>query len=191
MSKPSMMIVLAEDQRQKQFIYRYLTSAGFRRKEMRFHLSPSGRGAAEQWVRENFVVQVRVCRTRQAQTGMIVLLDADTRTVQQRLDALDQSLVETGQRRIESGQDTIARLIPKRNVETWILFLARKGVTAPPIDELTDYKRDKNDREWSELIPGAVDTLHAWTNPSTARPATILDGLRFGLEEIPRAFQPK
>lgn len=188
MSKPSLVIVLAEDQRQKRLMYLFLKSAGVRPRQIRFHLSPSGRGSAEHWVRENFAEQVRVCRTRHAQTGMFVVLDADTMTVQERLDTLDRALLSVGQNPIDPNQDKIARLIPKRNVETWILFLTLKGEADPPIDETTDYKRTRTGEEWSALIPAAVETLCAWTRPSAALPTNLIAGLRLSVGEISRAL---
>lgn len=188
MSKPSLVIVLAEDQRQKQFIYRYLKNAGVRPGQIRLHVSPSGRGSAEQWVSRGFAIQVRKCRARHAQTGMFVMLDADTRTVQERLDELDQALLSAGQNPIDRNRDPIARLIPRRNVETWVLFLALKGVADPPIDETTDYKRTKDDEEWSEFIPIAAEKFFAWTRPSATLPTNLIDSLRRGIKEIPRAL---
>src|SRR5664280_2480434 len=120
---------------------------------MSFELSPSGQGSAEQWVRENFARQAGKCRIRstRAATGMFIMLDADTRTVQERLQVLDDALVCANQRPIDPARDCIARLIPKRNVETWIIFLADREI-ARPIDEQTDYKRMKRSDEWSALI---------------------------------------
>lgn len=187
MSRPSLIIVLAEDQRQKQLLYRYLRIAGIRPDQLRFHISPSGRGSAEQWVRRNFVVQVRKCRTRHAQTGMFVMLDADTKSVQQCLETLDEALESTGQKPVDRHQDPVARLIPKRNVETWILVLSQRGAT-PPVDENFDYKRTKTSEEWTDLVPAATATLADWTKRSAMLPANLIDSLRQGIEEIPRAL---
>jgi hypothetical protein len=188
MSKPSFVIVLAEDQRQRQLIYRYLRTAGVLPAQIRFHISPSGRGSAEQWVRENFVVQVRTCRARHAQTSLFILLDADTNHVQDRLDVLDKALVSARQNPIDRKRDSIARLIFKRNVETWILFLALEETVNPPIDEKIDYKQTKNAEEWSDLVPFAARTLFAWTKQSVAPPANLIDSLQRGIEEISRAI---
>jgi hypothetical protein len=187
MSKPSLVIVLVEDQRQRQLIYRYLKHAGIRQDQMRLQISPSGRGSAEQWVRNSFVVQVRKCRTRQARTGMLVMLDADSNSVDERLRALDEALVAGGQRPIDQNRDMIARLIPKRNVETWILVLSQKA-SAALLDEHSDYKRKRTEEEWTSLVPVAAATLSEWTSPSAALPDNLIDSLRRGISEIPRAL---
>jgi hypothetical protein len=161
-----------------------------RRDEIVIDISPSAYGAAEQWVRVNFPRFTRECRRRNARasTAMFVFLDADTRTVQERLDILDISLREDGQLPFDSDRDRIVRLIPKRNVETWILFLAGRGSAEPPIDEIVDYKRTKDPDEWSDLIPVAAQVFFAWTKPSGALPANTIDSLRRGIMEIRRVL---
>src|SRR5271157_1449146 len=126
MSSPSLIYVLVEDQLQRQLIYRFLIRAGINPHQMSFALSPSGRGSAEQWVRENFARQAEKCRARNARasTSMFVMLDADTGTIQERLDVLDEALKSTGKKPIDTNRDPIARLIPRRNVETWILCMS-------------------------------------------------------------------
>jgi DNA-binding transcriptional MerR regulator len=190
MSKPSLVIVLAEDQRQRQFIYRFLKNAGIRSDQIRALISPSGRGSAEQWVRENFALQAKKCRARtvRADTGMVVLLDADLQNVSERLAALDNALISAGQNPIDRSRDLIARLIARRNIETWILFLATGGVANPQIDESTDYKKTRNGDEWSELIPTASQKLFAWTRPRAVLPVNIIDSLQRGIDEISRAL---
>lgn len=190
MSSPSWVYVLVEDQRQKQLIYRYLAIVGINLRQVTIEVSPSGQGSAEQWVRENFARQARKCRARnvRAATGMFVMLDADTTTVQERREILDEALVSAGQSPIDENRDPIARLIPKRNVETWILYLGLRGVASPPLEEEQDYKRSKTPEEWSTLIPLAAETLFAWTGQTATLPENLLDSLRHGIREIPRAL---
>lgn len=189
MSSPSLFYVLVEDQRQKRLLYRFLVRAGVRPHQMTFELSPSGHGSAEQWVRENFARQAEKCRerNRRATTGMFVMLDADTRTVQERLDVLNDALTCAGQAPIDRNRDRIARLIPKRNVETWILCLNQKGVVEPPVNEDHDYKRTKASEEWSALILPAAETLFAWTRRG-GTPANLINSLRLGILETQRAL---
>lgn len=116
---------------------------------------------------------------------MFVITDADTRTVQERLNILDEALSAAGQTPIDASRDPIARLIPKRNVETWILVLGSKDTA---VEEVTDYKSTKTSEEWSALISSAAETLVAWTRPSATLPASLIDSLRRGVGEIPRAL---
>jgi hypothetical protein len=190
MTSPSLVLVLAEDQRQRQFIYRFLVHAGVDRRQMRIEVSPSGQGSGEQWVRKNFARQARKCRARNARTstGMIVLLDADKLSVQEHLIELDAALIAADEPRYDPSQDTIARLIPKWSIETWILYLSSDGKPKPPVSEDKPYKGSKTEEQWSELIPRASRTFHAWSKATAERPANLLDSLERGLDEVPRAL---
>ncbi len=119
---------------------------------------------------------------------MFVMLDADTRSVQERLKALDESLAGAGRKRIGFDGDPIARLVPKRNVETWVLFLTSKGDELAGINEDQDYKHSKTPDEWSSRVPEAAETLFRWTRPNADMPPKIIDSLRRGIDEIPRAL---
>jgi hypothetical protein len=175
--KPSQVILLLEDSRHKQFIYRYLRRLGFEGHEMRIEKSPSGEGSAEQWVRERFAVEVDACRSRQAETRLIVLIDADTRTVQERIAELDTALREAGAPLIPVDTNQIARLVPKRNIETWILCLSGEQV-----DEDADYKRTRDN--WTELVRTGVGTLYAWTRPRATVPSSCVESLQIGIREL-------
>jgi len=193
MTKPSWIYVLAEDERQQQFIYRFLATAGFNLRQISFELSPSGQGSAEQWVRANFVRLAKKCRARNARharpsTSMIVMLDADKRSVTERLGGLDASLIAENLPKYDVTKDSIARLIPKWSIETWILYLSSNGAASPPVREDKPYKESKKSELWSELIPQAAKTLYGWTRPPANRPSNLLDSLQRGLDEIPRAL---
>ncbi len=190
MSSPSLIYVLAEDQRQRQLLYRFLRKSGVRSHQMQFELSPSGQGSAEKWICDNFARQAGKCRVRNARasTGMIVMIDADRRSMKARLEALDQSLADADLLCFDPSRDPIARLVPKRNVETWILYLSTKGEINPEINEDQDYKQARSAEEWSNLIPPAAETLYEWTKDLPALPENLIDSLRRGMEEIPRAL---
>lgn len=190
MSSPSLVLVLAEDQRQKQFIRRFLIRAGVGPHQMTIEISPSGHGSAEQWVRKSFVRQAAKCRARnsRASTGMFVLLDADALSVQTHLNELDEALTASNQSKVDATRDRIARLIPKWSIETWILYLASKGGASPVLSEEEPYKNSKTAEQWSELIPQAVATFFEWSRQGDAAPADLIDSLRLGIEETPRAL---
>lgn len=187
MSRPSLVIVLAEDKLQGQFIYRYLKRAGVR-SYIRLILSPSGRGSAEHWVRKSFVVQVQKCRSRHAKTGLFVMLDADRESVAKHFAELDNALAAQSQPKVDPVHDAIARLIPKWSIETWILYLSSEGAIQPPVTEDKPYKKAKSPDGWTKLIPAAANVLFAWTRRGSVAPANLLDPLRSGLQEIPRAL---
>jgi len=172
-------IVVLEDSRHEMLARRYLKSRGMGEREMRIKRSPSGEGNAEGWVRKTFAEEVNVYRSRHAKTALIVVIDADSQTVQERWRQLDQALEDVGKRRVDVEHEQIARLVPKRNVETWILCLNEQEV-----DEDTDYKRTRHD--WNELIPPAAETLFRWTLPRAELPKHCIDSLQSGVRELNR-----
>lgn len=175
MSKPSRVIVLLEDDRHKMLVRRYLTRRGFREHEIR--IQQVGPAVC---VLRRFATEVSAYRNRQArvQTALIVVIDADTGTVQQRLRQLDEALGDSGKPPVDVRTEKIARLVPKRNIETWILCL-----NGYDVDEETDYKGARHD--WTELIRPAAGTLHEWTE-SEVLPTRCAESLRSGIRELKR-----
>jgi hypothetical protein len=177
MPNPSQIILLVEDGRHQQFILNYLRRAGLKMHAMRIRKAPSGAGSAEQWVREQFASEVKAYRGRQAETQLVVLMDSDTRTVGQRIRQLDEALHQRGAQPIDRHAEKIARLFPKRNIETWILCL-----NAVLVNEDTDYKRTRD--HWTDLIRSAASVLYTWTRPNAAIPASCVESLRDGIAEL-------
>jgi hypothetical protein len=179
MSDPSSVILLLEDVQHRQFVYRYLIECRVEAHVIRTQLSPSGKGSAENWVRKQFVKEVCAYRSRKAhaQTQLIVVIDADTHTVRERLRQLNEELKKSGKPPVDVKKEKIARLVPKRNIETWILCL--NGET---VEELKDYSKTGND--WSARIPQAAKTLTKWTAPNAVPPKTCIDSLRHGVNEL-------
>jgi hypothetical protein len=149
---------------------------------IRIVLSPSGQGSAENWVRRTFAKEVKTYRSRHAQTKLVVIIDADTDTVQDRLKQLDQALQNTGKEPVDTRSEQIARLVPKRNVETWILCLNEQVV-----NEDEDYKKKREN--WNELIPTAAETLFQWTRSHEALPEYCVDSLHHGIGELKRLIR--
>lgn len=179
MSKPSQVIVLVEDDHHEMLVRRYLKKRGLVERQMTIKRSPSGEGSAENWVRRSFAKEVTVYRNRHAQTALIVVIDADVGTVQDRLRQLDQALRESGKDPVDATTEHIARLAPKRNIETWTLCLNGHAV-----DEETDYKKKNHD--WTQLIPPAAEILFQWTRPNVEPPAHCIDSLQNGIRELKR-----
>lgn len=178
MSKPSLVILLVEDDHQRILIRRYLVNRGLGQREIRIEQSPSGRGSAESWVRRMFVKNVAAYRRRQARaaSALIVVIDADAHTVQERLEQLDLGLRVAGKPSVSEGEQ-VARLVPKRNVETWILCLNQHRVA-----EDRDYKQSRDD--WGGLISPAANTLAQWVHQQPEPPNNCVPSLREGINEL-------
>jgi len=180
MPNRSQAIVLVEDEHHKMLLYRYLLRRGLSRYDIRIKPAPVGEGSAEQWIRANFASEVRAHRIRRAKTAaaLIVVIDADAYTLVARLAQLDQELGKVGIPALRPDEP-VARLVPKRNVETWILCLSEQLV-----EEATDYKETRDD--WNDLIPGASQTLAQWTRPNADLPGHCIDSLHRGIGELRR-----
>jgi hypothetical protein len=178
MPNRSQAIVLVEDEHHKMLLYRYLLRRGLSRHDITIKPAPAGEGSAEQWVRANFATEVRAHRIRRARTtaALIVIIDADTHTLAARLAQLDQELSRAGVPALRPDEP-VARLVPKRNVETWILCLNDHHV-----NEAMNYK--DGGRDWNELIPTAAETLFQWTRPNTDLPQHCTDSLNRGIIDL-------
>ena len=127
---------------------------------------PSGRGCGEQWVRERYTASVRAHRARsaRAESALIVAIDADITPVNRRQRQLEEALSLSGLE--ERGEkEAIAHLIPKRHIETWILYLSGQSVdedtdyhNAPGVDEMIE-RSSKGFFELIKAMPAVADTI--------------------------------
>jgi hypothetical protein len=69
-------------------------------------------------------------------------------------------------------------LVPRRNIETWILCL-----TGEKVDEDTDYKRRT---AVDELIKPVSGTFFEWSRPNAQIPSHCVDSIKAGIHEIKR-----
>jgi hypothetical protein len=184
MSKPTFAIILCEDNLTFTLLRKYLQRCGVDRRSIRPEVSPSGRGAAESWVIRNFPAQVDAYRISKAKkdTWLIVAIDADKGTVARRIEQLNSSLRNCGNPRLQNidpGVERIARFVPRRNVETWILVLS-----GTPGNEVADFSEQKQKEEWHELIDPAVEEFYEWTRPNANLPERCLPSLRHAIDEL-------
>ncbi|BAZ10649.1 hypothetical protein NIES4071_24720 [Calothrix sp. NIES-4071] len=92
----------------------------------------------------NISVEVKAYRQNRnrVSVGLVVIIDADTSTPQERLDWLARTLALDSQ---ESRQpdEVIAIFIPKRNIETWIHWL--QGETVNEEDAYSKFPNAEGD----------------------------------------------
>lgn len=121
--------VLAEDRQQQNFIYHWLVNRGVERGKIDKLALPAGRGAGEQYVRLNYRREVEQIRRRSyLKLVLVVVIDADTGTLDERVRELDEQVER-------QADERVVLAIPRRNIETWIHYLC-----SPTADEVTDYK---------------------------------------------------
>ena len=126
MSKPTAVIVLGEDNLTFSFTRSYLKRCGNQSGHPSSYLA--GRGCGFDFVVKNFPAQVNAYRLVKARihTWLIAVVDADTGTAAQRIGEMDRGLTQAQEPRLRAiriQDETIARLVPRRNIETWLLAL--------------------------------------------------------------------
>lgn len=130
-------IILCEDRQQEMFARHFLIGCSVPRHKIRVNLPVRGQGSGEQYVRENYSKEVKAYRSRSTHLSvcLAVLIDADTKSVQDRANELASALKANGMPPRED-EEKIALFIPKRNIETWVFYLQEKQV-----DEESNYKQ--------------------------------------------------
>jgi len=172
-------VVLAEDLRQANFVRHYLIRCGHHSRSIVVRIAPQGRGSGEQYVRERYPVEVAYYRHRSylRKAALAAALDADTGSVQEHERELEAALVAAGQAR-RDAVEAIAVIIPKRNIETWILCLSGEVV-----DEGMNYKGRSG---IDGMIKSAAGTLYDWSRAGAVVPTLCVPSLHKGLGEVRR-----
>ncbi len=157
-------VVLAEDLRSFNLIRQSLMRSG-RYRNIRPSLSPRADGSAEQWVRQQFPIQLRAFRAARSRRAgaLVVHIDADGNTADDRLQQLRAACTAAAVDDV-GPDELVAFLVPKWSTETWIIWLTGGGVQTE--DETVKYKCDDCDRK----IRPAADRVFALTrtNATTA-----------------------
>jgi hypothetical protein len=146
---------------------------------MEFKKLLKGRGSGEQFVRGRYASEVRAVRLQMAKTKacLIAVIDADTGSVDDRRQQL-QSALRDADEPPRAPAEPILNLIPRRNVETWILCLGGE-----PVDEVTDYRHHAG---VDSSIRQAAQVLFDWTRPNATLPTHCVPSLQSCLPEFGR-----
>lgn len=183
MSRPSLVFVLAEDKSHQIFVRNCLYSLGYTTHDVRVADLPAGKGSGEHFVNQHYLKAVKTFRqrvmSRKANTGLVVVVDADTTTLEYRRRQFRRRLREADEAPIGANEQ-IVHLIPKRHIETWILFLSGNHV-----DEDTDCKRLHHNK-LGRLVKPAAETLGGWSKNPHRRPPNCLPSLDEAFPELAR-----
>ena len=143
MSRNVNTVILCEDRQQETFARRFLIQTGLHPRCIRPIIAPKGRGAGEQFVRANFVQELLYFRRRSARMkqALVVVIDADTTSVEERIRQLDAAAQQAGcdPRR---SDERVAIFVPARNIETWLAYLAGGDVNESQTYPRLDRPRD-------------------------------------------------
>lgn len=173
--------LVCEDDEHRRFAYRVFLRLGFHYHELRFFVSPTGRGAADRWVRQRYPEEVRAHRRRASSqsVGLLVVIDADRQTVEDRHRQLSNELTEA-HLPARSSNERIVIWVPKRHIETWVAYLSDKVSQA--VNERDDYKKRVRDVDYH---PPAECFIQLYRDTEN-RPPTLLPSLSNAFVELNR-----
>jgi hypothetical protein len=163
-------VLLCEDSQQESFVRRFLQGTGWNNREIRVEKSPNAKGAAEQWVRERFPKELLAYRNRssRAASALVAVIDADIRSVLQRSDELCAACREEGVS-FRSEGESVAIVIPKRNIETWIRYL--EEIPGTGVDEEIKYPKLQRERECKPAVDRLLELCKTTGLPANAPPS--------------------
>ena len=152
MGRQTQYLLLCEDKQHENVMRYFLLACGVSDRKIRVLPYKPGQGAADQRVVNSFVREVKAFRSKRYQRSgdqqlrriaLIVMLDADHYTVDERRNQLNRHLQQANLLTIQES-DNIVLLIPKRNIETWLAALTSDDISA--IDEKTNYRHSLPER---------------------------------------------
>lgn len=115
-------VILCEDLQSQVLLRRYLKARGF----ARIRPLPLPASCGEQYVRENYAREVKAQRTSSVRQVLVVHIDADRETVENRHQQLEKQL-DTHQLDPRSPDEPIALVVPRYETETWLHHFAGRG----------------------------------------------------------------
>ena len=157
-------VILCEDRQQEVFARYFLKKRGFTGL-FRTNICPPGTQSGEQYVRSQYPVEVKAYRQNRNRVSiaLVVLIDADRGTLQDRLNQLASILDEDAQENRRS-HEAIAIFIPKRNIETWIHYLQGETVN----EEDAYAKFEKNEAVCKTSVENLADRCYSQSLPEDA-----------------------
>jgi hypothetical protein len=126
------------------------------------------------WVFDEFAKELRAFRQRQtkAETLLIVVVDADDASIDDRRRELNDRAIRAGLAPV--SPDEIALLIPKRHIETWI-----QALLGTMVSECGNYKSNRQLSDQS--IHSAARRLYEWSRPNASPGPTCVESLSIAL----------
>ena len=177
MAKYTQIVILCEDRQQEVFARHFLINCGIDRHRIRLNVAPIGKGSGEQFVRQQYPIEVQFYRTHchRINIALAVLIDADTASLTDRFRQLENELIEASLPGRQSDEK-IGIFIPKRNIETWIHYLQGESV-----NEMETYpKFERNEGACKPLVAELAK------NRNNPLPENAPSSLKVACDELPR-----
>jgi hypothetical protein len=160
-------VILCEDRQQEVFARYFLKKLGFTGR-FRANICPEGSQAGEQYVRTHYPEEVKAYRQNRNRVaiGLVVLIDADTGTLEARLNELA-SVLNKDKQENRGSNEAIAIFVPKRNIETWIHYLQGETVN----EEAVYPKFKNNEAVCKTAVEDLADRCYSQSLPEDAPPS--------------------
>ena len=157
-------VILCEDRQQEVFARSFLKKRGFRGL-FTANICPAGSQSGEQYVRTHYPEEVKAYRQKRNQIsiGLFVLIDADTGTLEARLNELA-SVLDEHEEENRGSNEAIAIFVPKRNIETWIHYLQGETVN----EEAVYAKFKNNEAVCKTAVEDLADRCYSQSLPEDA-----------------------
>jgi len=144
MSRSVQIVLLCEDRQHETFVRRFLNKTGQQIRDIRVSIAPPGRGAAEQFVRKQFPIELSTYRANRKRVteAVVVMIDGDSEGATARMNRLNQACRARG---VEPRRpdERVAVFIPTWNIETWLAYLGGSHVD----EKLANYPRLNRPRD--------------------------------------------
>lgn len=149
-------VLLCEDTQHEACLRRFLSAMGWETRAMRVEKAPGGRGAADQFVLQQFPRELNAHRTRHASQAFVTMMDGDRYGVDARLEQLNQAC-RAGNIDVRNPGERVAVFTPTWNIETWFAYL--DGAT---VDETrSDYPRLPKERDCQRHVAALAEMCRA------------------------------
>lgn len=163
--RESKLVILCEDRQHEAFLRRFMKLEGWHPRAMRVERSPNGRGSGEQWVRERYPKELQALRSSHVTAKLMVMIDGDRNSPAERGEAFDEACDAQEVPRREADE-SVAYLVPTRNIETWIVYLRGEDV-----DEEIAYPKLARERECVDAVKSLKEMCDAGALREPALPS--------------------
>ena len=167
-------VVLCEDLQTNMFVRRFLMQRFGRRfvkRSVKTEPLAAGRGSGEQLVRERFPSVLEKVRRRRG-INLIVVIDADVGSTEDRRRELKRACAEQGVDPVRSSERVVIA-IPRRRIETWFHYLRGQEV-----DETTQYPRLRKEADCRPLADRLYEMCHKQQRLTEPAPPSLLEACR-------------
>lgn len=142
-------MLLCEDKQHRVFVRRFLLKMGWRDHQVRIRTAGPGDGSAVQYVRNQFGAELKEHLSRHVSQALMVMVDADYRSVRERVAEFDSQCKKHG---LPKRPDGVLVFVPKWNIETWLEYLAGKTVDESNRDYRPSSRKSDRARHVDALV---------------------------------------